>query len=51
MIGQLGIDGLRRKVNTLEEDLGKLGNRVERNRNGDILMFAKIRDELDAILN
>jgi hypothetical protein len=51
MIGQLGIDGLRRKVNGLEEELGKLGNSVERNRNGDILMFARIRDELDAISN
>ncbi len=51
MIGQLGIDGLRRKVNVLEEELGKLGNSVERNRGGDILMFARIRDELDAISN
>jgi hypothetical protein len=51
MLGQLGIDGLRRKVNALEEELGKLGNNVERNRTGDILMFARIRDELDAISN
>ena len=51
MLGQLGIDGLRRKVNALEEELSKLGNNVERNRTGDILMFARIRDELDAISN
>ena len=51
LLGQLGIDGLRRKVNALEEDLGRLGNSVERNRSGDILMFARIREELDSISN
>jgi hypothetical protein len=49
--GQSGIDMLRNRVVRIETNLGNLGSRVERDAIQDSLMFARIRDELDAISN
>jgi hypothetical protein len=49
--GQNGIEMLRNQVVRIETNLVNLGSRVESDAIQDSLMFARIRDELDAISN
>ena len=41
---QPSIEALRGKVKALENELGKPGSKVDRNRKEDSLMFARIRE-------